>query len=164
MKRNTTIPGFLLAALLAGGTANACGEGQFNMGHGLRYQGFLAPRPATVLIYSTAGDSVASRDALVKGLRESGHTVVAVSDANAVSEALASHRFDVLITDYENVDIAAAKAQGAGSAAPALLPVVDRRMRKDPGLHERFRSFVLSGASLGQYLKSINSALPVAAR
>jgi len=25
----------------------ACGEGQFNMGQGMRYQGYLAPRPAT---------------------------------------------------------------------------------------------------------------------
>jgi hypothetical protein len=37
-------------------------------------------------------------------------------------------------------------------------------MRHDASLHERFRAFVLDGASLGQYLKSINTALPVATR
>ena len=32
--------------------ATACGEGQFNMGQGLKYQAYLAPRPATVLVYA----------------------------------------------------------------------------------------------------------------
>ena len=164
MKMTTIMPGCLLATLLAAGTADACGEGQFNMGHGLRYQGLLAPRPATVLIYSTQGDPVASQQALVKGLRESGHKVVAVSDTDAMAAALAANHFDVLITDYENVDVAAAKAQAAGPAAPALVPVVARSMRHDAGLRDRFRAFVLDGASLGQYLKSINTALPVAVR
>jgi hypothetical protein len=155
---------FLLAALLASGTAAACGEGQFNMGQGLRYQGYLAPRPATVLVYTGAGESPAHRDALVKGLRESGHTVTAVADAEAMAAALRGQHFDVLIADYDVIDAAASGAQAAGANAPALLPVVDRRMRKDPGLRERFGNFVLAGASLGQYLKSINSALPVASQ
>ena len=39
----------------------ACGEGMLNAGKGLPYQGYLVPRPATVLIYAnpdpTASDS-----------------------------------------------------------------------------------------------------------
>lgn len=154
----------LLSALLASGTAFACGEGQFNMGQGLRYQNYLAPRPATVLVYSGAEESPAHRDALVKGLRDSGHKVTAVGSASEMSAALSSQHYDVLIADYADIDTASSGAQSASTGAPAVLPVVERSMRKDPGLKARFSNFVLAGASLGQYLKSIDSSLPVAAR
>jgi CheY-like chemotaxis protein len=164
MKMQILARTFLIGAMLASGAALACGEGQFNMGQGLRYQGYLAPRPATVLIYSTVGESLAHRDALVKGLRESGHTVTTVADSGEMSAALHAQHYDVLIADYEDIDAAASGAQAIGADAPAVLPVVDRSMRKDPGLKARFANFVLDGASLGQYLKSIDSALPVASR
>ena len=154
----------LALGLLPASLALACGEGQFNMGHGLQYQAYLAPRPATVLIYSGGGETPAQRSALVRGLRDSGHKVTAVADPAAMAQALQAQRFDVLIADYEDIDAAATQAQAAGANAPALVPVVARSMRRDPGLKERFRSFVLDGASLGQYLKSINTALPVASR
>jgi CheY-like chemotaxis protein len=154
----------LPSSLLTTSLALACGEGQFNMGHGLQYQSYLAPRPATVLVYSGAGETPAQRNALVKGLRDSGHKVTAVSDANAMAAALQSQHYDVLIADYADIDTAASQAQAAGPAAPALVPVVAKSMRHDASLHERFRAFVLDGASLGQYLKSINTALPVATR
>ena len=155
---------FLALCLLPASLALACGEGQFNMGHGLQYQAYLAPRPATVLVYSGAGETPAQRDALVKGLRDSGHKVTAVADADAMAQALRGQHFDVLIADYADIDLAASSAQSAGTAAPALVPVVAKSMRRDPSLQQRFRAFVLDGASLGQYLKSINTALPVASR
>ena len=164
MKMQSLARTVLIGAVLASGTALACGEGQFNMGQGLRYQGYLAPRPATVLIYSTAGESLAHRDALVKGLRDSGHTVTAVADAGEMAAALHAKHYDVLIADYEDIDAVASGAQTAGAGAPAVLPVVERSMRKDPGLKARFANFVLDGASLGQYLKSIDKSLPVAVR
>ena len=153
----------LIGALLAPAGAMACGEGQFNMGQGLRYQAYLAPRPATVLVYSGRGESVASREALIKGLRASGHTVTAVTDANAMADALRSQHFDVLIADYADIDVAASSAQAA-SAPPALLPVIDRQVRNAPDFKQRFVNYVLNGASLGQYLKSINSVLPAVAK
>ena len=155
---------FVLGALMASGAALACGEGQFNMGQGLRYQGYLAPRPATVLVYPAAGESPEHTAALVKGLRDSGHKVTAVADAGELASALNSQHFDVLIADYENIDTAASSAQAASTGAPAVLPVVERSMRKDPDLKARFANFVLAGASLGQYLKSIDNSLPVASR
>ena len=54
---------------------------------------------------------------------------------------------------------------GAGGAAGQmrlkgdLLAVVDRIQRNAPSLRSRFASFVLDGASLGQYLKSINQLM-----
>lgn len=160
-----------VSALVAGLTmamapaASACGEGQFNMGQGLKYQTYLTPRPATVLVYATdsADPSPARRQALISGLRASGHTVTEVHDDAALAQALKGKRFDVLIAAYANIDKVAADASAAGSTVPTLLPVVERRMRNAPSLSERFSHFVLEGASLGQYLKTINSALPASA-
>ena len=164
MKGQILVRTVLFGALLASGAALGCGEGQFNMGQGLRYQNYMAPRPATVLVYPAAGESAEHRAALAKGLRDSGHKVTMVSSASEMDDALRAQHFDVLIADYENIDAAASGAQSAANGAPAVLPVVDRQMRKDPGLKARFANFVLEGASLGQYLKSIDQSLPVAAR
>lgn len=164
MKGQILVRTVLFGALLASGAALGCGEGQFNMGQGLRYQNYMAPRPATVLVYPAAGESAEHRVALAKGLRDSGHKVTMVSSASEMDDALRTQHFDVLIADYENIDAASSGAQSAANGAPAVLPVVDRQMRKDPGLKARFANFVLEGASLGQYLKSIDQSLPVAAR
>ncbi len=155
-----------LALAFAPLPSQACGEGQFNMGQGLRYQAYLAPRPATVLVYSDdeSGTPADKREALITGLRKSGHTVTEVHDQAGLAAALREQQFDVLIASYKNIDKAAADANAAGSTPPRLLPVVERRMRNAPELRERFSAFVLDGASLGQYLKSINSVLPAVLR
>jgi CheY-like chemotaxis protein len=154
----------LLGALLASGSTLACGEGQFNMGQGLRYQNYLAPRPATVLVYSAVGESLEHREQLAKALRDSGHTVTVVSSPGELGSALRTRHYDVLISDYASIDTAATEAQAVGTSAPVVLPVVTRQMRKDPDLKARFANFVLSGSSLGAYLKSIDSSLPVVSR
>lgn len=143
----------------------ACGEGQFNMGQGLKYQVYLAPRPATVLVYADdAGESSpARRQALISGLRASGHKVTEVHDDAALAQAIQGQHFDVLIASYENIDKVSTAGRADG-ATPTLLPVVARNQRNSPELKQRFGNFLLDGASLGQYLKSINNALLASAR
>jgi len=145
--------GFSLA--LACCPASACGEGQFNMGQGLRYQGYLAPHPATVLVYDeTAGD----HKALYAGLQKAGHKVTVVGTAEAMSQALQAGRYDVVIADFD--DAAALQSRTTGmSARPGVLPVVARNRRNAPEVSNRFKLFLLDGASLGQYLKGINQLL-----
>lgn len=146
------------ATVLAGTLAlsqapvHACGEGQFNMGHGLRYQGYLTPRPATVLVYD---DGAEARKTLYAGLQKAGHKVTVVGNSRDLSEALRARRFDVVISDLDDV----AAIQGDADSAPAsprVLPVVERSRRNAPDVRSRFRVFLLDGASLGQYLKSID--------
>ena len=153
-----------LALVLSPSTAQACGEGQFNMGKGLQYQAYLAPRPATVLVYE-AGMSETSpgrRAALINGLRASGHKVTEVADDAALSAALQGNRYDVVIAAYDNIDQVEASTARAG-AAPRLLPVVARKLRDAPEVRSRFATVVLDGASLGQYLRGINNVLPATA-
>lgn len=137
--------------------AQACGEGQFNMGQGLRYQGYLAPRPATVLVYD---DGATDRKALYAGLQKAGHKVTVVGNQAALLQALGARRFDVVISDFDQVDAVAAHA---GAVKPRVLPVVERSRRNAPEVRSRFNLFLLDGASLGQYLKLINQLVQVRA-
>ncbi len=136
----------------------ACGEGAFNTGKGLAYQGYLAPRPATVLIYSAPGSTTSSadRDALYAGLKKAGHTLTVVSDADGLTSALHDHHFDVVITSLDTADALNA-ATASAADKPHLLPVAARSERDSPELHSRYKEFLVDGASLGLYLKTINS-------
>ena len=160
MNRSAAFRPMLLAALiLAPFAAQACGEGMFNTGKGLPYQAYLAPRPAAVLVYATPDASGAEQDALHAGLQKAGHTVTVVRDADALKRAIGEHHYDVVISAFDVVD---AIPTQAGATPATVLPVVARNQRNSPQLRDRFDLFVLDGASLGQYLKAINSA--VAAR
>ena len=127
--------------------AHACGEGQFNLGQGMQYQGYLAPRPATVLVYDQNPEQHRS---IYQGLYRAGHRLTVARSADDLSQALQGKRFDVVIGDLGNLDAIAA----AGVAH--LLPVIQRQQRNDAGIRSRFRVFLLDGASLGQYLKGID--------
>lgn len=152
-----------LVAALAASSSMACGEGQFNMGQGMRYQAYLAPQPATVLIYADDAESSPGRRAtLIQGLRQSGHQVTEVHDEAGFKAALVNKKFDVLVASYADIDAISASASATGALVAAVIPVVQRKQRNDPELRERFNAFLLTGASLGQYLKSINSVLPAA--
>ena len=75
--------------------------------------------------------------------------------------ALQAQRYDVVITALDTVDTVTSKIAGnAGTAR--VLPVVSRAARNSAAVRERFEQFVLDGASLGQYLTTINKLLPSA--
>jgi CheY-like chemotaxis protein len=135
-----------LAIAIAALPAHACGEGQFNMGQGLRYQGYLAPRPATVLVYD---QDPMQRKSIYQGLNRAGHHLTVARTADDLARALRSKHYDVVISDLGN-----SGAINAGAAR--LLPVVRRQQRNEAGIRSRFRVFLLDGASLGQYLKGID--------
>ena len=61
---------------LASLTAQACGDVLFRVGHGMRYDSYIAPHPAAVLLYTRGGgESTGKEAALRKGLEKAGHTV-----------------------------------------------------------------------------------------
>ena len=158
MNRVPCLPLLLAAALgaAAASPALACGESMFNTGKGLEFQAYLAPRPATVLIYGTPDPTVPQdqRDKLLSGLREAGHKVVLVADADAYAQALRAGKVDLVIADAGAVD-ALATANGTAEA-PRLLPVVPKGNRAAGGT---FELFLKTGARLGQYLRAIDRAV-----
>ena len=153
-----------IALVFASTPALACGEGAFNSGKGLAYQGYLAPRPATVLVYASPDPTAtdAEREALYAGLTKAGHKLTVVKDATALADALRERHYDVVITAFDAVDTVQTASADVGNAAgkTALLPVVARSDRDSPQLRGHFNAFVVDGASLGQYLKMIGKVLP----
>jgi hypothetical protein len=129
-----------LAIAIAAVPAQACGEGQFNMGQGMRYQGYLAPRPATVLVYD---QDPAQRKNIYMGLHRAGHRLTVARNADDLTRALNGKRFDVVISDLGD------SAAIDGNGAARLLPVVQRQQRNEAGIRSRFKVFLLDGASLG---------------
>jgi hypothetical protein len=148
-----------LSLALSCPSASACGEGQFNMGQGLRYQGYLVPHPANVLVFD---DGASDRKALYAGLQKAGHKVTVVDSADAMSQALHAGHYDVVIADFDAAAALQSRASGT-STKPGVLPVVARNRRNAPEVSSRFKLFLLDGASLGQYLKGINQLLSMRA-
>jgi ABC-type phosphate/phosphonate transport system substrate-binding protein len=149
MNRTVLVP-LLLAGSVIAAPALACGESMFNTGKGLEFQAYLAPRPATVLIFGTPDPTAsdAQRTELVKGLEAAGHKVVAVADVDAYAQALRAGKVDLVIADAGAIDRLAG-AQG-DVAAPRLVPVLARGARPDSVQGGRFELFLRGGARLGQ--------------
>ena len=161
MKRNSRTRSHLAIALalaMAGAPAlsSACSEGMFSSGKGLAFQSYLAPRPAQVLIYSTAAD--ADRNPLHAGLQKAGHTLTVVHDNEALAAALKRQHYDIVITAIDDAEQVASSVE-TGASAPSLLRVVARGSGDASSLREQFGAFVFDGASLGQYLTVINRVL-----
>jgi signal transduction histidine kinase len=138
------------ALMLAPLTSRACGELMFNSGRALPFQSYQASRPADVLILYT--DAIP--DAYFSALEKAGHRIKIVSSAAAMSKELESRHFDVVIAARAAVDAATAAVQRVD--APRFLPIVERSLRKSPEIRARFAQFLFDGASLGQYLTTIN--------
>ncbi len=159
MSKSVLAASFLATTLLfSPGPAQACGEGLFNMGQGLRYQGYLAPRPAAVLVYDLDRAPADNRIAVYRGLVRAGHRLTIAHDPDELAQALRQQRYDVVIAGYDNVDMVEAKASGAAWSA-RMLPIVARSQRNAPSVRNRFVLFLLDGASLGQHLKNIDQLL-----
>jgi hypothetical protein len=156
MKRPALVRSVFAAAIVFGPSlALACGELRFNAGKGLQFQNYLAPRPAEVLILSS-DDSAA----FPAGLERAGHRVTVVPDQNALQAALTRQRFDIVIASYESADAVTASVESRAGPLTQLLPIVTRSARNSADVRGRFAQFVVEGASLGQYLTTINRLLP----
>lgn len=155
MPRHLTLILSIAAALGAACPAFACGEGVFHMGDGLRYQGYLAPRPATVLVFDDNRTPRAEKVAFYRGLVQAGHRLSIAHSADELAQAMQQRRYDVVIADFSELGVVGAAAPSA-PRTPKLLPVVQRNQQHAPGLRSRFEVFALEGASVGQYLKLIN--------
>jgi hypothetical protein len=144
-----------MLALLAPGLGHACGEGLFHMGDGLRFQGYLAPRPAVVLVFDDDRTPPEERIRVYRGLVQAGHRLTVAHDADELAQAMQARQFDVVIAGLDAVDAVAAATPGT-APAPRLLPVVADRGRTGGDAAGGYAVVIAEGAGLGQYLRRIN--------
>lgn len=152
MRPNRILLPILAAATFAASPALACGEGIFSMGEGLRYDGYLAPRPATVLVYEPDGDATPARISVYRGLARAGHRITVVDDAAHLPKALAAQSFDIVIADDEHAAALASALPGdAGTRQLVVVPNKPARGESGGG-----RAAVRGTASLGTWLDALN--------
>lgn len=152
MRAVPLLPATILALAFVAPSAHACGEGVFSMGDGLRYQGYLAPRPATVLVYEADGHAGDELIAVYRGIARAGHKVTVVADPAQLPTVLASQSFDVVIGTSD--DVGAVTAALPADASPRQLVVVPQKPSRADNTASR--AFVKAGASVGTFLGVIN--------
>ena len=153
----------IVAGILALGSlgAQACGDVLFRVGHGMRYDSYVAPRPAAVLIYARAGGAATgNEDKLRKALEKAGHKVTLKSPGDSLVPDAGARPYDVVIADLGAIRLAES-AEGA-VPKPAFLPVVGSGAESD--VRDRYQWWLKEGASLGKVLQAIDKAMEFRAR
>src|SRR5690349_19981049 len=95
----------LLVVAISASDAQACGEVMYRMGGALRYHAFITRHPAEILMYADAAtkSQPSYRDEFHRNLEKAGHKVTEVQGQSALSQALATHHYDVIITYADNL-------------------------------------------------------------
>ena len=151
----------LCAAIGASATsqAQACGEVMYRMGGALRYHAFITRHPAEILLYADKASDAqpsAHRDEFHHSLEKAGHKVTVVDGPESLSQALATHRFDVIIayaTSLPTVNAQLAHAQ----REPSLIPVFQRG--GDEAARKQYPLALNEDANLNQFLKTIEQTM-----
>ena len=156
-KLGTTI--LLLAVAMSASDAQACGEVMYRMGGALHYHAFITRHPAQILMYDgTAARKAISDDEQLfsESLERAGHHVTVVDTPAALGNALAAHKYDVIIT-YAN-DLPAIAPQLAHiSHEPALIPVFPGA--NDDAIRKQYPLALNENANLNQFLKTIEQTM-----
>lgn len=156
-KLGTTI--LLLAVAMSASDAQACGEVMYRMGGALHYHAFITRHPAQILMYDgTAARKAISDDEQLfsESLERAGHHVTVVDTPTALSNALAAHQYDVIIT-YAN-DLPAISPQLARiSHEPALIPVFPQG--EQDAIRKQYPLALNENANLNQFLKTIEQSM-----
>ena len=156
------VAGLSLAAVA---DAQACGATMFGTGQGSRFQAYRARVPANVLIYASpqlADSSATTKPAIQDGLRKAGHQVTVVSDADALSAALAERHYDVVIAGAGDAEAVAQRVDGSENPV-GIVPVVGGSTGS-PFDTERYAQTLKSNAGIGQFLKAINNVMALRAQ
>lgn len=142
---------------LASVDALACGDVLFRVGHGMRYDSYVAPRPAAVLIYARGGGAnTGKEDALRKGLEKAGHKVTVKSAGEGLVPDAGARPYDVVIADMGAI-LPLAESVERVAPKPTFVPVVGSGAEGD--VRERYQWWVREGANLGKFLQAIDKAM-----
>jgi len=108
MRRLIAFGGFVFVVFSANTALSACGEKFFFYGRVVTQQQILAARvPGLVAMYTNPASklpAVLQQTKLDEHLKAAGHKVDSITNAEALSRALKSGRYDVLLVDAADAD------------------------------------------------------------
>ncbi len=136
-------------------TADACGDKSLRIGKGIRFK--RPSHPVAILIYIPSNAARATQ--LQSVLTKVGHKPDSVQSVNAVTEALKSGQYDVVLTDL--VAAAGLETQIAASPSkPVLVPVVSEGNKTEvSAAQKQYKCFVNNPHIVERYLDAIDEAM-----
>ena len=161
MRINQRVIAIALCAAIGAGAASqaqACGEVMYRMGGALRYHAFITRHPAEILMYAgnTAKTATSAHpEEFQRSLEKAGHKVTLIDNQEALTQALAAHHYDVIITyakDLPEVNVQLAHAQ----KEPSLIPVFQNG---DDAARKQYPLALNENADLNQFLKTIEQTM-----
>lgn len=158
----------IASAVAAGPAVSACGDKFLVVGRGARLQRMRgAVQRAAILAYADPAGHL--RDALddsglERDLRLAGHTLETVADHQALSRALLTGRYDVILADISNMSSLETQV-GAAPTRPVFLPVVYNPTGEElREAQQRYACVMRSPSAKKDYLAVIDEALVLRAR
>ena len=145
-----------------GQPAKACGDKLLSMARGVRlFSAYTAWRSASIVVYEVrnAGENTVKESQFQLSLREAGHRVKTVRDANEFEEVVRSEQVDLILADMGDASTLAKRMERLRSKA-LLLPVVYKPSKGEWTAAKEQFSFVLKApARSTQHLKTIDQAM-----
>lgn len=142
----------------AASQAQACGEVMYRMGGALRYHAFITRHPAEILMYedaATKAQASAHPNEFQHNLEKAGHKVTVVDGPEALAQALAGHRYDVVIAYAAALPTVNAQLAHA-QREPSLIPVLQNG---DESTRKQYPLALNENADLNQFLKTIEQTM-----
>lgn len=115
----------LILSLALSSEAWACGDKMVQIGRGVRYQRANSVRSASIVMLIGPGFEREAARRLRSDLTVVGHKVKVVENQEAFASALASERFDIVLSDMDNLAAAAGEVKAMPSG-PKVIPMIDR--------------------------------------
>ena len=160
MRTLATALALSVAFSMAAVPADACGDKLLVIGRRVKRVP-LAKHPASVLLYLRPGSTLpaaAKEMNLETTLRQAGHKVDTVEQADRLHHELAAGRYDFVLTDLPDTGVVA-RAAGSGSGAPEIVPVAYKA--SEGALRSTRASYpvvIKAGKSLS-YLSALDAAM-----
>ena len=153
----------LLAILLSGLPAGACGDKLLIIGRGVRFHS----RPASILGFAPPGShssAVIGDPAFQSAIRKAGHRMRIVKDPGELEEALKIGQYDIVVAEISD----AANVEGkipASASGTVILPVVHEGTKAEiRTVEQRYHCVLTTPAKSGDYLWAIDQAMELVAK
>ena len=116
---------------IAAGCADAfaCGDKFLRVGRSSRFRAYASVHPSSILVYAPHWTRHGIEE-FEQMLKRAGHKPVTVTTADAMSQAFAGIKYDVVIASYSDTGAVRKELDGLPSR-PALLPLVYRATKAE---------------------------------
>jgi len=114
---------------------SACGDKFLRIGRSMRYGRYAAAYPASILIYSPRNSVPARVTDLAAVLKRAGHTPTVVTQSSELATALASGKFDLVLTGLAQSEDVLRETKAA-SSRPGVVPVIFEGNKADEAAAE----------------------------